>query len=118
MEINLSTQGKGLELWVRSNYTGIDPMGNLMKGEYSIATTPGGVVTVPRQGDNSLSLEVRDPEDGLLRSFALGEYLHRAGYDWTAPSLEDVSILINYARSTIYLSTWYWSQSFDVEIDL
>ena len=119
MEIGLTSPGKDLGMRVCSNYSGTDRAGNLIRSGYSVATVPGGIVRVPRQGDNSLSLEIVDPEDdGILRSFAIGEYLYRAGYDWAAPSLEDVTVQINYARSTINFSTWYWDKTFDIAIDL
>ncbi|MBO7547737.1 MAG: hypothetical protein J6T07_04760, partial [Bacteroidales bacterium] len=38
-----------------------------------------------------------------LRSFAVGEYLAAAGYDWTAPDLEDIRLEIDLASTAVRL---------------
>jgi len=72
---------------------------------------------IPRQTDNSLRLRISDG-DGILRDFALGEYIIAGGYDWTAEELEDVEVEINYASThvTFIVNDWEATVSFEVII--
>ena len=74
-------------------------------------------VSVPRQVDNSLRLEVNDGMD-VLKVFALGEYLHMSGFDWEAGDLEDVTVSIDYSLTRLSLIVEGWDEEyfFDVVI--
>lgn len=88
-------------------------------GKFKVLLTPDSEYTcrlsLPRQKDNSLLLHIKD-EDASLRTFTLGEALHRNGYDWRAPDLSDIEIEINYQFSRINVVTDLWSDSFPLEI--
>ncbi len=60
-------------------------------------------VRIPRQKDGALRLTISD-EEGVLREFALGEYIIASGYDWTAADLEDVEMVIDYAKTGVVFS--------------
>mgnify|MGYP000287332852 CR=1 FL=1 len=77
----------------------------------------GYAVTVPRQTDDSLILEVVTG-DGVSKSFAIGNYIASSGYDWTSADLKDICLEIDYARTVILftIDKWTHSEQFEVVI--
>lgn len=74
-------------------------------------------VTVPRQTDDSLTLEIVT-DDGVAKSFAIGNYIAASGYDWTSADLKDICLEIDYARTVISftIDKWTHSEQFEVVI--
>lgn len=70
---------------------------------------------LPRQRDDSLLMHIVF-SDRIVRTFALGSYIAAAGYDWTAPDLEDLTLRVDIALTSVTFSTDLWSQSEDLEI--
>ena len=118
MDVRLESGQRNVSLCIRGNYCGMDKSGKLLPGRYRATFSSGQPVRVPRQGDSSLLLDVEDKDEGVLRSFAIGEYLAKAGYDWNSPSLEDVEITLNFAESTVSLKTKLWEHHFTIAITL
>lgn len=77
----------------------------------------GYAVTVPRQTDDSLTLEIVTG-DGVAKSFAIGNYIAASGYDWTSADLKDICLEIDYARTVILftIDKWTHSEQFEVVI--
>lgn len=77
----------------------------------------GYAVTVPRQTDDSLTLEIVT-DDGVVKSFAIGNYIASSGYDWTSADLKDICLEIDYARTVILftIDKWTHSEQFEVVI--
>lgn len=77
----------------------------------------GYAVTVPRQTDDSLTLEIVT-DDGVAKSFAIGNYISASGYDWTSADLKDICLEIDYARTVISftIDKWIHSEQFEVVI--
>lgn len=77
----------------------------------------GCAVTVPRQTDDSLILEIVTG-DGVAKSFAIGNYIASSGYDWTSADLKDICLEIDYARTVILftIDKWTHSEQFEVVI--
>lgn len=77
----------------------------------------GYAVTVPRQTDDSLILEIVT-DDGVAKSFAIGNYIASSGYDWTSADLKDICLEIDYARTVISftIDKWTHSEQFEVVI--
>lgn len=77
----------------------------------------GYAVTVPRQTDDSLTLEIVT-DDGVAKSFAIGNYIASSGYDWTSADLKDICLEIDYARTVILftIDKWTLSEQFEVVI--
>lgn len=77
----------------------------------------GYAVTVPRQTDDSLTLEIVTG-DGVAKSFAIGNYIAASGYDWTSADLKDICLEIDYARTVISftIDKWTHSEQFEVVI--
>ena len=64
---------------------------------------------VPRQADNSLTLEIR--RDGEpVGEFALGRYLHQAGYNWKALDLKDIEMVLDLVIGRLYLIVDGWEE--------
>ena len=77
----------------------------------------GYAVTVPRQTDDSLILEIATG-DGVAKSFAIGNYIASSGYDWASADLKDICLEIDYARTVISftINKWTHSEQFEVVI--
>lgn len=77
----------------------------------------GYAVSVPRQTDDSLTLEIVT-DDGVAKSFAIGNYIAASGYDWTSADLKDICLEIDYARTVISftIDKWTHSEQFEVVI--
>lgn len=77
----------------------------------------GYAVTVPRQTDDSLILEIVTG-DGVAKSFAIGNYIAASGYDWTSADLKDICLEIDYARTVVSftIDKWTHSEQFEVVI--
>lgn len=77
----------------------------------------GYAVTVPRQTDDSMILEIVT-DDGVAKSFAIGNYIAASGYDWTSADLKDICLEIDYARTVISftIDKWTHSEQFEVVI--
>ena len=70
---------------------------------------------LPRQTDASLKLDIFSGF-GLLKSFALGNYLKASGYDWNAKDLSDATVFVDFAGTQIEISVSGWedTHSFDI----
>ena len=111
-----------------SNINGYLPGGKLSEGIFAERVTPGisgGTsavwgcsVNLLRQKDSSLMMEVvSDGQTSVsLRSFAIGEYLAAAGYDWTAADLEDVDITLDFAATDILITTSKWTRRLEFSV--
>ncbi len=110
-----------------SNINGYLPGGGLSEGMFVERVAPGAYgelsagscsVNLLRQKDSSLMMEVV-PEGQTavsLRSFAIGEYLAAAGYDWSTADLEDVSMTLDFACTTIEVSTDKWTRRMEFNV--
>lgn len=76
-----------------------------------------GVVLLPRQIDSSLRLEICDGSK-VLKTFALGEYITMAGYDWGTPDLEDMAMVIDYSLNAVELSVEEWDNVYSFDLVL
>lgn len=106
MTIDLSSADEALSLMpsvrIYGNVCGYSFGGVPLAGPFSFDAA-GRVCTVllPRQMDSSLMMDISS--GGVLRTFALGELLEADGYDWSAPDLDDVSLFVDYAVTTLTL---------------
>lgn len=76
-----------------------------------------GHVTLPRQRDESLSLEVYEG-DSVLKVFTLGRYISATGYDWSAEHLDDLTLSLDYTHNIIGITIGEWDKEhhFDISI--
>ena len=118
-EISMSLRGSsaaevlpfGLEVW--GNVWGYSPEGIPAAGAFRVPVQDGAVC-VPRQIDNSLKLDIVDGE-GIVRTFALGNYMEESGYDWSAPDLADIQLEIDWSRTSVTFSIARWSYGIHFE---
>ena len=86
---------------------GGEPLAGPFRCPLAVRRTAAGstlaAAVLPRQRDDGLRLEVYSADRSVLRSFAVGEYLAAAGYDWTAPDLEDIRLEIDLASTAVRL---------------
>lgn len=85
---------------------------------YPVGKSAGSQVTVPRQLDSSLLLDVEDDGSTTLKTFAIGEYLQAGGYDWTAEELEDATVILDYYITGIRITYKGWDKEYSYDITL
>ncbi|MBO5808286.1 MAG: hypothetical protein J6R15_02935 [Bacteroidales bacterium] len=121
--LTLLVEGGGMssDLRIRGNVAGYDDLGFPLPGIFSVLLDgiyEGGYKAVlPRQKDASLMLEI-DEGAGSVKAFALGQYMAASGYDWDAPDLDDVTVILDYALTELRLviSGWESVYRYDIEI--
>ncbi len=107
------------ELCLKGNVSGYGPDGRPVIGDFSFSPSAGMGhayrVCLPRQLDSSLILEIDDGSE-VLKTFALGEYVEAGGYDWNAPDLEDLTVHIDWAMTSVTLTVSGWDWVYECEI--
>lgn len=107
------------DLCVKGNVDGYSMDGTPHQGEFSYVLEADASqvykVVLPRQTDPSLVLEIDDGTE-VLKRFALGEYIVAGGYDWDAPDLEDVTVHVDWAVTSVSISVSGWNWVYECEI--
>lgn len=129
LKLNLtgpSVYGQRYTLRFQSNVRGLGKDGQPLEGVYSELSYPltdgSYEVNILRQSDYSLRMDVLEKGaegtggGGTIRSFAIGDYMALAGYDWSAPDLEDMEITLDFARTLVTLSTSKWAKSIELSV--
>ena len=92
--------GPPFGLRLEGEVAGCTPEGEPLPGPFLAETAPDAEgraeVRLPRQRDASLRL-LLVYRDQVIRTFALGDYILEAGYDWEEPSLKDIEVEIDIA---------------------
>lgn len=75
-------------------------------------------VRLPRQGDDSLSLQVYDTDvygipEKLRYEYPLGRLMENRGYDWGRKSLADAIVTIDYAKADVLVEISGWDEGGD-----
>lgn len=108
-------------LVVRGDVSGYDPDGTPAEGEFmcelELDNAMVGCVSLPRQLDESLCLEVWEG-DQVLKVFTLGRYISAVGYDWSAENLEDITLSLDYAHNIIGISIGEWDEEHHFNISI
>ncbi len=115
-----SEHSSAYDLAITGNVNGYDAEGKPSEGgfRYEMSFEDGvGRVVLPRQTDTSLKLEVVDGDD-TFRVFSFGEYIESSGYDWTRANLEDNTMTLDYALSSVgfRINDWEKEYHFDIVI--
>ena len=66
----------------------------------------------------SLLLDVEDEDSSVLKTFAIGEYMDKSGYDWTEADLEDVVIVLDYSVTGLRVVFKGWDKEYTYDIIL
>ena len=112
--------GWGEPYWteLRGRVEGLTMDGESLEGAFSCRLDQGGSVRLPRQPpQEELWLDIAMP-DRVVRSFALGNYLLDAGYDWTAPDLGDQPLQIDLSVTDISFRAGRWSTVIPLEVEI
>lgn len=108
-------------LALEGNVCGYGRDGSPVSGDFRFVPELDGngccSVRIPRQVDSSLRLVISDG-DGVLREFAVGEYIIASGYDWDTESLEDVDIQIDYAKADVTFVINDWEATLDINVEI
>lgn len=104
---------------LRGNVCGYSAGGFPLAGDFRyepvMAEDGSYSVTVPRQRDGSLMMDV--VEDGrVLKSFAIGEYVCASGYDWDSPDLSDIVVYMDYAKTSVSVFVKGWDEVYEFDI--
>lgn len=99
------------------------PGGMPHRGEfdYSPVEEPGHRYTaiLPRQLDDSLTLDIMDSKDGsLVTRQQLGRTIHELGYDWTVPDLRDIIIEIRLSGANFRIEVTAWDKTETINVIL
>ena len=65
-------------------------------------------VVLPRQYDDSMMLDIMDPNGAIEVSFKLGMMIKASGFDWNSPNLDDLTVIIDYASLGIKVVVEKW----------
>lgn len=108
--------GRSFSAEVRGCVAGLDPWtGTPIPGDFHCRLDGDFRCNLPRQlPKDPLWLDVT-LADGVIRSFPLGEHLFQSSYDWGAPNLKDIHLVVNLSISEIRLVTDLWSTSVPLE---
>lgn len=112
--------GWGEPYWavVRGRVDGLSLEGEPRTGDFSCRLDAGNDIRLPRQyPEEELWMDITMP-DKVVRSFALGNYMLDAGYDWKAPDLDDLSLQIDLSVTAITISTDYWSVVIPMDVEI
>ena len=66
---------------------------------------------IPRQGDNSLTLELRE-KDGRIWSYPIGKVIADSGYDWGARHLPDIFLTMDISKTIVSITVNEWVEEF------
>ena len=103
---------------VRGAVDGLTTEGDALEGPFSCRLDLGRSIRLPRQApDEELWLDIAMP-DRVIRTFALGNYLQEAGYDWEAPDLEDLTLQVRMSVTALRFQYSHWTrlEILDIEI--
>lgn len=119
VRMRLVPYSSGLEFTVRGGIGGFDLDGSPAEGEFECSprAAEDGFLEfrLPRQKDNSLLMDVYSG-GVLLRTFALGEILFRAGYSWKDLNLKDISMEVSCTASVFITDFSVWENIENREI--
>ena len=113
---------------VRGNACGMSLTGGIIPGYFlhspsqpAVAdgnTVRIGSIRLPRQHpDSQLMLDIV-MQDNIIRTFTLGACLQKAGYNWTAQDLEDITVHMDLSVSEITFTHTGFSEPITLDFDI
>lgn len=111
-------------LEVRGNVAGYHIDGTPAEGDFTAPAEfiDGGPteyyeaeICLPRQKDDGLKLDIIS-EDDTARTFAIGNYIAASGYDWDSADLRDITMEIDYARTSLTFRIGAWETTCQFEV--
>ncbi|MGN1211338.1 MAG: hypothetical protein ACI4TM_06595 [Candidatus Cryptobacteroides sp.] len=115
MTVRLTTESPDdFDVRLRGNVCGYGIYGEPLYGDFSYTPIIGNngerTILIPRQTDASLMMDLVE-ENGISRTFSMGEYIVSTGYDWSEPDLRDVDVTIDFVKTELTLKISDWSET-------
>ena len=117
VDLNQSaTSMSRMKFLVTGNSCGFDLNGfKPVEGEFRYEpSVPSGSRTVsfrvPRQGDNSLRMELTLPDGLELNPLRLGEIIDAMGYSWKTDELQDIFVSLDFQYGIITITVEGWEE--------
>ena len=102
---------------VRGYASGMTLSGAIIPGYYLYKAQTGSIRLPRQKPDSQLLLDIV-MEDNIIRTFSLGAYLQKAGYNWTAMDLEDITVHMDLSVSAITFSSPGLSEPVSLVVDI
>ena len=101
--------------WAAFSAEDLSPLRSPFKSVLTRTNHDRFLCRIPRQGDNELELRLfEENQDGtrgrLIHAYPLGELIYRAGYNWFATDLDDVTVMLDFARADITVGIQPWNE--------
>jgi hypothetical protein len=120
MKTSFGARARPYRILLEGNVSGYLMDGTPEEGVFNCFSSPSSDglcrLRIPRQLDGSLRLEIDFLDSGEVRTFPVGEYILESGYDWTAPDLEDISLEMDFSRSSLTFTISKWKKTLSFEI--
>lgn len=75
-------------------------------------------IRIPRQHPDSPLLLDIVMADSVVRTFSLGSYLREAGFDWSAPDLGDLDLLLSLSVTSLTVHSPDWEPEITLTVDI
>ena len=120
MKTSFGARARPYRISLEGNVSGYLMDGTPEEGFFNCFSSPSSDglcrLRIPRQLDASLRLEIDFLDTGEVRTFPVGEYILDSGYDWKAPDLEDISLEMDFSRSSLTFTISKWKKTLSYEI--
>ena len=120
MKTSFGARARAYRILLEGNVSGYLMDGTPEEGVFNCFSSPSSDglcrLRIPRQLDGSLRLEIDFLDSGEVRTFPVGEYILESGYDWTVPDLEDISLEMDFSRSSLTFTISKWKKTLSFEI--
>ena len=120
MKTSYGAWARPYRILLEGNVSGYLMDGTPEEGVFNCFSSPSSDglcrLRIPRQTDGSLRLEIDFLDTGEVRTFPVGEYILESGYDWTAQDLKDISLEMDFSRSSLTFTISKWKKTLSYEI--
>lgn len=98
---------------------GLRPHRGVFRYEMPALSANNFTARVPRQSDNTLQVEIwRIKDEELISTVPVGVELRALEYDWNAPDLNDIFMLLDFARADLTISVEDWDKETIVKVEI
>ena len=120
MKTSFGARPRPYRIFLEGNVSGYLMDGTPEEGVFNCFSSPSSDglcrLRIPRQLDGSLRLEIDFLDSGEVRTFPVGEYILESGYDWDAADLKDISLEMDFSRSSLTFTISKWKKTLSYEI--
>jgi len=110
-------EGRELDFTVRGEVEGFGFDGLPRPGRFA-CSLKGGSCRLPRQSPSDKLLLDIVSADGIVRTFALGNYIREIQYDWTEDNLKDITLELALSVTELNLTQQEWSETISAKVEI